>query len=365
MEKNSLEIKRFLNDYKIFIIVGSIIFAISFAVFTGVIDSQQEEPAQEAQEDFNPSSEEILNDAQPAYFQLYIEYEDGRTFTNSSIINQYFNLSSVKEEVQQETGVDIESVEEEIYLNDLSDEIDIINVSKNGTNHLITASFNLGNEQENIMIAEYYYNDILFNEDSAFFEGKTPFVFVEPKISERTETTDESSNDVSEETVSPESNIGSHIINTLVGFIVGIAIMIGLALLKVLFGKKLTYSFTYEIDENEKFILYDKNLQNEENLSQFVAIPFGRRKIVVSEQKMGETSKDLLSGNKDVGFNQKREPKIALTGKHSLADINATADISEILIIIHPSKTTRKWYNIQKQFTGIYGVPVKIIQINE
>ena len=370
MESNWIEIKRFLKDYKKSIIIGALIFSFLFAIGLFFINSRSEETSQN-EEDFEPSPSEILNDAQPAFFQLYIEYEDGKPYTNYSIVNQYFNLSSVKEEASEATGVDIEAVEEhieeEVYLNDLDENIRVINVSRNDSNHLFTLSFNSGNERNNLAIAEYYF-DLIFEGDSDFFSNKSTYLFVEPTMAkpiEDEEETDELAEANAQSNVSIFSSIIEHAINIITGLILGTVLMIGLALLKELFGKKLNYSFAYDIAEDEKFILYDKNLKNRENISQFVAAPFGEHKIIVSEKNIEKSEKDLFVGNGDVSFESESNPGIILTEEPSLSNIKVGTKFSEIIILVHPTFTTRKWYKVQKDFASIYDVSTKVIQVNK
>lgn len=368
MESNWIEIKRFLNDYKKDIIIGAVIFAFLFALGLFFLNSESEDVNQN-EETFEPS--EILNDAQPAYFQLYIEYEDGKPYTNYSIVNQYFNLPTVKEEASEVTGVDIktieENIEEEIYVNGLDENIKVINVTRNDNNHLFTISFNSGNERNNLRISEYYF-DMIFNNDSDFFSNKSTYLFVEPTIakpSEDEEETEELAEENTQSNVSIISSVIDHAINLITGLVIGIVMMIGFVLLKELFGKKLNYSFAYDIAEDEYFILYDQNVQMKENISQFVAAPFRSKKIVVSENSMKKMEQDLLAGNRDIAFEQEVNPSTLLIEERTLADIEVGTKFSEIIILVHPTLTTRKWYKTQKEFANIYDIPTKIVQINQ
>lgn len=369
MEGNWIEIKRFLNDYKKSIIIGSILFSLLFTLAMVYIDSREEEAVQN-EDNFEPSPAEILNDAQPAFFQLYIEYEDGTPYTNYAIINQYFNLSTVKEEASEDAGVDIESVEEsiqeEIFLNNLDEEIKVINVSRND-NHLYTMSFNTGNERANLAISEYYF-DLIFNEESDFFSNKITYLFVEPSIAERKDEELEAAELEAAENLQPKevlfSRILDYVINIIIGLVLGIVLMIGLGIVKAIFEKKLNYSFAYDVTEGVSFILYDPKLQNAKNVSQFVAAPFNKTKIVVSEQEINPEIHQLLTGKKEVSFDKELSPEVLLINKSSLSDVEVGTPLSEIIILVHSKLTTREWFKIQQEFATIYKVPTKIIQIN-
>lgn len=368
MEANWLEIKRFLNDYKKSIIVGATVIAIIFTILIYVVGTFKEDAQAEEKEDFQVSTEEILNDAQPAYFQLYVEYEDGTAYGNPSIINQYFNLSSIKEKIKVDTGIDIESIEEEILLDEESDEIETINVTRNDSSYLLTATFNLGNERDNLTIAKYYYN-LLYSDDFSILEGKKTYIFQEPMLAKKNKLEldakklEEKRKD-SEEYPLVKKAI-KHFKNGLVGFLLGVVLMIGIYLLKTLFGKTLDYSFAYDLDENDKFILYDKILKNEEIVSQFVAAPFGNHKLILSERKIDNKDLQLFTANKTITTKDRKNDFILLEETKSLTELNLSNHITEIIIVIYPNITTRKWYRTQKWLAEINGLPTKVIQMNQ
>lgn len=364
MEGNLIEIKRFLKDQKVFITIGSIIVSILFTLAMIFIDMNKEETTQEGQEDFEFSPAEVMNEAQPAYFQFYLESEDGIAYGNSSIFNQYFNLKSIKDDAQQVTKVDIEEVEEELNSKELNEEISIISITRNDSSYLFTASFNLGNERNNLKIAQYYF-DLLLKDEMGLLEDKNTYIFSEPTIAK-----------VSNEKLAPteqleagnrltDNNFVSYIKNIIVGFVLGIVFTIGLMLLKVIYGKKLSYSFAYDVAESDKFILYDKKLKNKEIVSQFIGAPFGTPKIIVSEYGVDAINLKKIIGNKRVTFNNSEKEKTLLIEMESLSEIEIARNISEVIIVISPQITTRKWYKTQQQLASINGLMTKIIQIND
>ncbi len=366
MESNLLEIKRFLEDHKVFILTGSIIVSVLFALSLFFLDSLKEDVMKDSQEDFEPQTEEILNDAQPAYFQFYLEQEDGTPYGNSAIFNYYFNLASIKEEAQKATGIDIKSVEDEVYSNELYEEMTVINLLRNDSSYVFTASFNLGNERNNLIMAEYYY-DLLFSNGFSLLQDKKTYIFEEPMIVKRTDLELTSAELRKEKSLEESSTLGeviTHARNGVIGLLIGVVAMIGLALLKELFGEKLNYSFAYDLEEEDKFILYDAKLKNENLISQFIAAPFGHHKVILSEQKLDGERLKLLAQNKEVSFANQENEKILLTEMESLAEINTVNNISEAIIVICPQVTTRKWYKLQKQFAKINQLPTKIIQMN-
>ena len=53
-----------------------------------------------------------------------------------------------------------------------------------------------------------------------------------------------------------------------------------------------------------------------------------------------------------------------LIEKNSIEEINIGAHFTEIIIVVNPQNTTRKWYMSQKSIIDVYKKPVKVIQIN-
>lgn len=364
MESNLVEIKRFLKDYKVSVTVGSILVAVLFTVALAFLDKNKEEEAQEWVEDYNFEPSEVMNNVQPAYFQYYLETEDGIAYGNSSIFSEYFNLKSIKEEAKQVTQIDLDAVEEEIHSKKLSDEISIINVTRDGSSYLFTASFNLGNEQDNLKLAEYYF-DLLFKDELGLLEDKNTYIFTEPTIARTAEIQEGTENLIDGENNSAVNIIFSYIKNIVVGLILGIVFTIGLVLLKVIYGKKLNYSFAYDVAEEDKFLLYDENLKNEEILAQFIAAPIGSRKVIVTQEDLDKRSKEIISKHKGVVFNQIEHDKTSLRELKSLSQLELTDSISEVIIVVVPKVTTRKWYKVQQQLANINSLSTKVVQINE
>lgn len=363
MESNLIEIKRFLKDHKKFIAIGSIIISILFTAAMLFLDMNKEGVTQDSQEDFEFSQAEVMNEAQPAYFQFYLETQDGIAYGNSAIFNQYFNLKSTKEKAQQTTNVDIETVEEEIYLKELSKEISIINVTRNDSSYLFTASFNLGNERNNLKLAKYYF-DLLVKDEMGILEDKNIYIFAEPVISKINQEELDSNQLTEGENKLNQNNLMNHVKNIIIGLILGIVLIIGLALMKVIYGKTLNYSFGYEVEEDNKFILSDDNLGNEDLVVQFVAVPFETGKVILSEQSLDLTIKERLTRNKILTFDKNQTDHVVLNEMTSLAGIDKNTTISELIIIISPGLTTREWYKKQMKFANINKLPTKIVQMN-
>lgn len=366
MKSNWIEIKRFLNDYKKFVFIGSSIISLLFFLVLYSSDMTNEKSTKTEDENLALLSGKALNDAQPAYFKLYIEDKRGIAYKNSLIINQYFNLDSVKEKIKEEIGIDIKKVEKKIPLNQLENEIKVINISRDEKSYLFTASFNLGSERKNLIIAEYYYN-LLNSEAFPILKDKETYVFEEPKIFENTEE-----DSITEEVDGERNNLKSdtflvssinHLKKLVIGFIFGLIFTMSLALFKVIFGKRLDYYFTY-IQEDDVFIVADKNLENKDFIRQIVTYPFTDNKIILSEKKIDAYTKDILIDNNKITFDENEKNKILMINIQTISELEIDTTISEIIVIVYSKFTTRKWYEKQREFAEINKIPLKIIQIN-
>ena len=360
-----IEIKRFLDDNKINIIKFSILFAILFAGIMFLLKSDTEESKIETEEDVQISPEEFLNESQPAYFQMFIQEQDGRSFSNNSIISQYFKLSSVKKNVLEDTGIDLEKIEEDL-LDEIAESMDLIQVTRNDHSNLITASFNLGNQRQNVILANYYF-DLIIDGELEFLNNKTIHVFSNPQIAKLVDAS-ESDERITEDVLVSGNRVLQIIYsltrNLIIGLILGAVFSSGIFLLINLYSKKINYSFSYDIDDDTDFVLYDWELNNENEVLQFVAVPMKRNKLIVSERELDTFSKKLVADNKNISFENSDKHKTLLTELRTLSEVDLQMNISEIVLVIQPGVTTRKWYKTQQKYTSIYKFPTKVVQIN-
>src|SRR5699024_12039121 len=100
-------------------------------------------------------------------------------------------------------------------------------------------------------------------------EKHTVYSLVEPELVEDIEEKEEETKAVQ----SQKSNsdlIKNIIINVIIGLVLSVVLVIGILLLKELFGKKLNYFFGYDAEEFDDFILYDKQLCNASLIEYFI-----------------------------------------------------------------------------------------------
>lgn len=360
MISNWIEIKRLIKDNLVFIGGTSIVFAIVFTMIASFYV-----PPKVVNEIEVQVPDAFTKDSQKARFQLYIENEDGNVFTNNNLLIDYFTLESEISNIKKETGIDLEKINKELIELELEEEITPIHAYKDSSNGLIIITVNLGNERNNILVSNYIYNLFLGNK-IGFLENKKIYPFDTPKLLE-SETSATGENTIEGSLLSKRAKVSTSklIKNGLVGLVIGLVFSIGVALLKALGSKKLNYSFTYHVDDQDEVLLYDPTLQNEKYMSSFVGIPYGEKKLILSEYPLEEFTKNMLTDDNSISFKEIAEETVLLIEKDTLANVNVSDTFSEIIIIIKPYQTTKKWYRNQKEISRLYQKPVKIIQINK
>jgi len=369
MRTNWLEIKRFLKDNRLFIIIGSIIIAVLFAVgmqFIGGSSSSENGTKEDVEQ--NQEATENANDTRSAQFQLYIENEDAGWFNNNNLLILYFTLDRVVEDIESATGVNLANIDENRQERGLPEDSALIHVYQDDSNGVMTFTVNTGNEEDNMAVANHIYG-YFQNGTIDFLESRMIFHVRDPQLemkNEEEQSSKETQPAQTEESASQSSTnpILQVIRNGILGLIIGAAIMIGLAFLQSLFSKKLKYSFAYDIDEDENHIVYDSTIGNENNLAKLVAEPFGKEKVILSEHSLENNDRNLLANDNRVSFKNGATDDTYLYERNSLVNTDVKSDFTEIIILVKPYETSRKWYNEQRKLVQLYSVPVKIVQLN-
>lgn len=353
MDKIWIEFKRFLIDYKKMIIGGAVVIAL---LFTGIFAflGGDGEATESNESDLFP--EEFFDDTKPAYFQAYLEYEDGVEFGNSSLVEEHFRLDDTKEEVKKETGVDIDAIQTDLGIEE-EDEVQVVHVERDDSSYVWTFSFNTGKEADNLKLANYYH-DLLFSEELAFLEDKMLYPFQAPKIAGEMEEAE-----LAEEKAEEGSVLLSYLKYAVLGFFLGLLAMIFFLFLKVMSSKKLEYAFAYEANEEIPFLLSDPALKNNDLLHYFIALPADERKVLLAETGLSAENRKNLSEGKVLSF-KKGEKETQLVEYSSFSEIDFNEAVSELILIVQPNQTSRTWYRKQLEFAEMRELDVKIIQMN-
>lgn len=354
MNNNIIEIKRFLKDNKLLIGISTIIFTMLFAVgmtfFSG--KSENVEP-----DGLNQS----IGETKKAFFEIYIENEDGTIFNNNNLLTSYFTKESFIDNIAEETGVNIDDVNEKLKELGIQEQVQPIHAFRNNSG-TITVSIRTGNEKKNLEVATFIFNK-LTDGSIDFLNNKGVYEFKEPQFIEDVEEDTE----VAQINQSIQSNRSFTAVVKYVsaGFFVGLVISIGITFVKTMLSKHLNYSFNYHINENHQFMLFDKYLSSDKHLVRFIGLPYKKTKVIISENSIPESFMRAINNDSEITINNIKENKMSLVTRESIAELDIDNDFSEIIILINSNHTTRKWYQMQKLLVDYYMIPVKIVQINE
>lgn len=347
-----IEIMKFIHDKwkKIIaytILVGTILLAVN------IFGNLMSDPEGEELVNIEGISEEINFAESIAYFQYYVERPDGVSFTNTPLINFYFTHEDVLIEMSQTTGVPLDGVvytenyesvditETDIF-NTVEEPIINIDIIKGDHSHVYTFIAKTDDSENNLKIAQYYYN-MINNDEVPFYQDKYVYTFSEPEVRNNF------NGDLDILVGSQQNSVTQVIIQGIAWYALSIIIITGILVLKTLFTEKLTYSFSYMWDEKDLFTIKDSKLDNEEELLQFIAYPENEEKIILNQQT-------------EIPFN---ENLFNFKTISSIADLPLDRHIDEIILIVNEGITTRKWYRKQKSLLSIHkDTIVKIVQIN-
>src|SRR5699024_2802123 len=344
-----LEIKRFLNKNKKTIIIGTLIFG---ALLGGVITFLNQTNAEEEQETEIEDSQEVFeNDSRSAYFRFYIEKIDGSSFSNSATLNELFNMEELYEKVLTETDIDIKEIKEFAEDKEILD-FSPIKVKINGDSNIYTAIFETEDNRDNMILANYYYNN-LFDKQFNMLEKQTVYSLVEPELVKDTQEKEEDTKVVQSKKTDFDW-VKNIIINLIIGFILSVVLVIGILLLKELFGNKLNYFFGYDAEDFDDFILYDKKLNNKKSIQYFIDLPHSANKLILTESEINKEQKKLLFDTSNPNFDI----------SNSINNTSTSKIYDEIILIVKANETTRKWYNEQKKLIRLHETKNKMNQFN-
>lgn len=347
-----IEIKRFLKD-NIKIIA---IFGIIFALVLGGLGAFMTGSSNNAPEGMEALEEEAIETA--VAFDFYIEDAEGNMYTNEGIIEEYFRSPNVLEMLNSDAGIDLKQIELENYEKnqqvlsnflptELMEQSQIISVTQSNSTGLLTFVASSDDKSLNEKLATYYYGKLssipFVDEDNLYvFDG--PYNVKDKQIDEEEEETGIS--------------IKSLIKYAVIGIILGIVVGIGLALINALFGKKLNYAFGYAIDDSLDFMIYDEKLNNSDEIANFVNFPYFKNKVILSENGKGLNVSDIQEKISENDF--KVIPNIADDSVKNL-----TTESTEVIMVVLPNETSRKWFNTQIRLMKLDNLSLKIIQVNE
>lgn len=289
-------------------------------------------------------------DSAPANFKFYIENQREDIFTNSSIVEEYLNRPELLKVASKETSTELfefvkETNNSAIVDYNESGKTKIIGISKNGDSHLQEFYVNIGNEKDNLKIADFYF-EYLTSDNVPFLMDKNIYVLQTPKIKQLDE--------IDQVNVINSNNINNYNLqkNLIIGVILGGVISFGVLMAFTFSSKKLVYSFSYSLRADDFFILLDDKLDNNTELENIFENS-NQNLVVLSE-------KSLL----DI-FDFTQQSNDLYAQHNSILEIGNMDSIKRLVYVIEENNTSREWYNIQRQLDTAYKIPTIIIQINK
>lgn len=345
--------KRFFKNNIKSIIAGSIIVCavyILFQLLLGHFFPVNNEQVDEAQQELT------IEDVSPAYSQFYIENEDGSVFTNTSLILNYLFLTETVEGLQQETGVDFEAIIEETSLRSEMNEEEVrqevFYLYRDGSSNTYNFFIQLGSEDKNLAVMNYFYGLIL-NQELPILESRNVFEINPPKITALEEEEDQSVE------AGGQNQINTGIVlDAVIGILMGFIMIVIFYLIESILGKKLKYSFSYEREMDDLFLIHDEQFSDESELTNFVFQPLNTNKAIVSQYNL-----DSFEGFSTIV--EKIEASETLTLENKLSDVQPEFNVEEVIVVVQGGETDKNWYKQQRRLIKNTAARVKIIHLNE
>ncbi|MFL2120878.1 hypothetical protein [Marinilactibacillus psychrotolerans] len=333
--------KRFLKENNRKILLFTLLGAIIFAIFTAtnlILDD----------EDSGLETEQTEEKNNVAEFTIYIEKEDETYFNNNVLLEAMLFSEDAIKVAEKATNVEIselllEQKNSDFVLTDT--DRGIIGVVRDLSNETMVFQFKLENRSDSLKVANYYF-DRITNNEIKFLEDKEIFVLSTPEIQELSQA-ENSLLEENENSVSPLLLIIKLLVSLFVGAVLGVVVSI----FYHIFNKKINYAFNYHIGENEIFLV---ERENQDKLVYDIINPKSEEKIVVTEHTLPSDLLNTLSNSNS---------KISVT--KNIVEVNTNVNIPEIVFLIVENETTKKWYDIQREYLKRFDSNIKIIQVNK
>ena len=365
MEINLMnELKRFFKNNYRKIIAGAVIVAVLYSAF------QMVSIFLDQREDVLQSEEQEQKIADPGVFKFYLETDDGRTYANFAIIEEYFLLPSTLKAVERQTQTQIIELLEAQELNEFvktTENRGVLGISRDAASGVFTFKVNVGSARDNLRVANFYF-DYLQSDEIPVLDDKNVYVIEEPYLAELTE---QEANELllPEKINTPFRIIKNSLINLVIGMIFGLVLVTFILVLKTILGKKTAYSFAYNWDMNE-FHMIVNDEEDMKNLIALILYPVGSDKIILSDsEQLRERISHLLSAYPHVVINAETALEDDTTNHLIIAEntsqVRSTYQPDEVIYLLDSQATTKKWYYKQRRFAERYPTVNKVIQFNK
>jgi len=348
------------NKKTIFAITGilTVLVLLLFTSFTFFGNKSEEDPL-------------LINENQsnPGIFRFYVEQEDGTIYINSMIVEEYLLLPEVISDAERTTGVEITDVLDlEIEEDFVKTQYDrgALGISRNGSTNIFTFIANVGTEEENLAVANFYY-DYLMDENIDMLNNKLVYVVSEPEIYD--EDSYAASDIVINDSISSDES-GLSILELLVtgiaGAVFGLFSGFLFVVIKNLLAKTINYSFTYSVSDMDQVQLMTDD--NQHFLARLLLNSKENPTVILSEQPLPNKIMEILTVHPDLhvinNTSKMDEKKVNVIIVDSIEKVDLSVQIQNPIIFVQTFNTTKKWY--KRVFRNIHNIDANaiIIQID-
>lgn len=350
------ELRRFFKENRLRIALVTLFMIIAVTCLT-LLASRL--PNFDSGQDTNGNSEI----GTPAIFQFYVQTEDGNSFGNSSIVEEFFLKPEVITEIENKTGVSINSMLEEQQLSGFQKtqtDRGILGVMRDGSSHVFTANASIGTEEENLAVMQAYF-DYLNSGNIPVLENKEVYILKEPtnlKFLMNGSQEIEFSEQVTETTATKKL-----ILAIAVGMFGGLVAGVVVSFIYQLLRKVITYAFSFGWSEQDIYQSISKD--DAQAVQQTVLHPFTEMKVILVQHQDAMKLNEIKPHEK-VNFvsktNQLKLGVMNILTVNDLSELDPLLHIEECIIFVESGKTEKKWYEKQRMQLKNYNTRIKIIQ---
>lgn len=361
MKKYKIEIVKFFKDNLVKILAGILLLTILYVGLSYKNSKVGIDVNLDKNEKLNNSSEpiEFHVDKNEANFYFYIENDNGTSFTNHYLIEQYITSPKILQKASASTNTKIDKIVVETENRTIASynetgETKVIGVKRNDTTGMFEFHVNINNEDANLRIANYFYEYVV-NKEIPLLEKKSIYLYQEPKMKEVSQVSvfdDETELDKIE-----EYNIFKAIT---IGLIFGSVITIGMLLIFSFLTKTINYVFTYYLADSDYFFLVDEGMDYKDELVKLLTSLSSSEHLVICE------SNNKKSKNIDfVNILKKSRSTNTFKEIRSILDVSNYKEVQRITYVLEEGITSREWYNKERKLSEPYKIPTSVIQVNK
>lgn len=304
----------------------------------------------QTEEDLVSAYESLVTiyEQEPAEFKFIVQNEDGTLFDNSFIIDEYLTQPEVAQQIESLSQVPIQAMldqEQLLGLYKTSKFRGGLAVIRDTSTNLMTARIQMAPESEGNLAIASVIEQLIKQSDIPFLKGKEVIIFQAPSIGE---TIDPEANPLADplsELEKPTGGVGikSLIRTGVLGLVAGFILTAGGLFVFRLLNRKIHYGFEYSWDLNDQHLLYQPHKYPGIALNELINLPQVSNRLILDQTVESNTA------NWSKGIDQ----------------LSQTVPVEEIVFIIRPEKTTKKWYDEQYTLSKLYRCPLRIIHVVE